>query len=140
MSDANANLARCKLRAVDHFQIYLFTFKYLDKMSESIGKIFSNLGDNPYFGAGFGLVGVGAGIAAARQAVSVGLIVFKRHCMMTLEVTHRDQAYPWLLNWLTHYHKSAQHLSVVSNVYRRSCGNIVSQFNFVPSVGTHFLQ
>ena len=64
-------------------------------MLEIVDTIFANLGDNPYFGAGFGLVGVGAGLAAGRQVLSIVLILFGRHCMMTLEVTHRDQSYPW---------------------------------------------
>lgn len=103
-------------------------------------KLVSNLGDNPYFSAGFGLVWVGAGLAAARQVVSVGQILFKRHCMMTLEITHRDQSYPWILNWLTHHHKKAQHLSVVTQIHQRDSGVFISNFNFVPSVGTHFFR
>lgn len=109
-------------------------------MLEFVDKIFSNLSDNPYFGAGFGLVGVGAGLAAGRQALSIGLILFRRHCMMTLEITHRDQSYPWILNWLTHHHKKAQHLSVVTQFHQRDSGQFSSKFNFVPSVGTHFFR
>lgn len=109
-------------------------------MLEFVEKIASNLGDNPYFGAGFGLVGVGAGLAVGRQAYSIGLILFKRHCMMTLEITHRDQSYPWILNWLTHYHRKAQHLSVVTQFHQRDSGQFSSKFNFVPSVGTHFFR
>lgn len=109
-------------------------------MLQFVDKIFSNLGDNPYFGAGFGLVGLGAGLAAGKQALSVGLILFRRHCMMTLEITHRDQSYPWILNWLTHHHKKAQHLSVVTQFHQRDSGTFSSRFNFVPSVGTHFFK
>lgn len=109
-------------------------------MIEFVEKIFSNLGDNPYFGAGFGLVGVGAGLAICRQTLSIGQILFRRHCMMTLEITHRDQSYPWILNWLTHHHKNAQHLSVVTHYHQRDSGQFTSNFNFVPSVGTHFFQ
>lgn len=109
-------------------------------MINFLERITSNLSDNPYFGAGFGLVGVGAGLAAARQALSVSLILFRRHCMMTLEITHRDQSYPWVLNWLTHQHKDAQHLSVVTQFHKRDSGQFSSNFNFVPSVGTHFFR
>lgn len=105
-----------------------------------VERITSNLSDNPYFGAGFGLVGVGAGVAAARRALSIGLILFRRHCMLTLEITHRDQSYPWILNWLTHHHKNAQHLSVVTQFHQRDSGQITSKFNFVPSPGTHFFR
>lgn len=113
---------------------------FTEEMPEFIDKVVSNLADNPYFSAGFGLVWMGAGLAASKQALSIGLILFKRHCMMTLEVTHRDQSYPWLLNWLTHYHKKAQHLSVVTQIAKRESGQFTSKFNFVPSVGTHFFR
>lgn len=109
-------------------------------MFEFVDKTISNLSDNPYFSAGFGLVWVGAGLALAKQGLSLGLILFKRHCMMTLEVTHRDQSYPWILNWLTHYHRRAQHLSVVTQIHQRESGHFSSKFNFVPSVGTHFFR
>ena len=37
-----------------------------------VTEIISSLGDNPYFGAGFGLFGVGAGAAIARKSAQVG--------------------------------------------------------------------
>lgn len=107
---------------------------------EFIDKIVTNLGDNPYFSAGFGLVWVGAGLAGAKQVVSIGQILLRRHCMMTLEITHRDQSYSWILNWLTHHHKNAQHLSVMTQIQQRDSGHFTSRFNFVPSVGTHFFK
>lgn len=109
-------------------------------MLESINKLVANLGDNPYFGAGFGLVGVGAGLAAARQALAIGVLVFRRHHMMSLEITYKDSSYPWVLNWLTHYQKSAQHLSVVTEFHQRESGNFSSHFRYVPSPGTHLLR
>ena len=35
------------------------------------------LSDNPYFGAGFGLFGLGAGAALLRRASQVGVILFR---------------------------------------------------------------
>lgn len=35
------------------------------------------LSDNPYFGAGFGLFGLGAGAALLRKGVQVGAILFR---------------------------------------------------------------
>ena len=45
----------------------------------------SSLTTNPYFGAGFGLFGVGAGAAILRKGWQGALILFRRHYVMTLE-------------------------------------------------------
>ena len=47
--------------------------------------LFTSLSNNPYFGAGFGLFGVGAGAAVLRKGWQGTLILFRRHYMMTLE-------------------------------------------------------
>lgn len=49
-------------------------------------EVLSSLSDNPYFGAGFGLVGVGAVIAGLRKGAQWGSALFRRHYMITLEV------------------------------------------------------
>lgn len=46
---------------------------------------FSSLTNNPYFGAGFGLFGVGAGAALLRKGWQGTLILFRRYYVMTLE-------------------------------------------------------
>ena len=46
--------------------------------------ILASLGENPYFGAGFGLFGVGAAATVGRKALQAGVIVFKRHYVTTL--------------------------------------------------------
>ena len=35
------------------------------------------LSDNPYFGAGFGLFGLGAGAALLRKGMQIGMIMFR---------------------------------------------------------------
>ena len=63
-------------------------------------ELVGTLGDNPYFGAGFGLFGVGMAAAVGRKASQLGMILFRRHYMTTVEVTCKDKSFPWLLQWI----------------------------------------
>ena len=64
--------------------------------------VFENLSleGNPYFSAGFGLTLLGAGLALAKRAAVVGMGQLRRAGTITLEVTSKDQSYPWVLQWL----------------------------------------
>ena len=103
--------------------------------------LLSSLSDNPYFGAGFGLFGVGAGAAMLRKGSQVGMILFRRHYMMTLEVPCKDKSYQWLLQWITKKGASqTQHLSVETTYRQHDSGKISANYDFIPSVGVHFLR
>lgn len=103
-------------------------------LTEFIGALQSN----PYFGAGFGLFGVGAGLAILRKTSQLGMILFRRHCMVTLEVPSRDKSYQWLLQWITENASHTQHLSAQTTFQQLENGSIRTKFDFVPSPGIHF--
>ena len=103
-------------------------------------ELVASLSDNPYFGAGFGLVGVGTLIAGAKKGMQVGMILFRRHYMMTLEVSSKDKCYHWLLQWIETHGGRTQHLSVNTTFTQNETGKINTAFNFVPSPGTHLFR
>ena len=101
-------------------------------------ELFSSLSDNPYFGAGFGLIGIGALLAWGRKGIQAGMVVFRRQCMMTLEVPSKDKSYQWLLQWITANAERAQHLSVETTYQQLETGKVKTRFHFVPSPGVHY--
>ncbi|XP_076752673.1 mitochondrial chaperone BCS1 [Xylocopa sonorina] len=99
------------------------------------------LSENPYFGAGFGLFGLGAGAALLRKGMQAGLILFRRHYMITLEVPCRDKSYQWVLQWITHKGaRETQHLSVETSFEQKETGHINTRYDFIPSIGTHLIR
>uniref|UniRef100_A0A1I8PJS9 Mitochondrial chaperone BCS1 n=1 Tax=Stomoxys calcitrans TaxID=35570 RepID=A0A1I8PJS9_STOCA len=105
------------------------------------GDLISSLSTNPYFGAGFGLFGVGAGAAILRKGLQGGLILFRRHLMITLEVPCRDKSYQWLLQWITaRAARDTQHLSVETSFVQKETGKIKTKYDFIPSIGKHLMR
>lgn len=98
------------------------------------------LADNPYFGAGFGLFSVGLVTAVGRKGLQAGFILFRRHYMITLEVPCRDKSYQWLLQWITKKGaRKTQHLSVETTFVQKDTGHVSTNYDFIPSVGTHIM-
>ncbi|XP_040158304.1 mitochondrial chaperone BCS1 [Anopheles arabiensis] len=107
----------------------------------TIAEYIGALSENPYFGAGFGLFGVGAGAAMLRKGMQGAMILFRRHYMITLEVPCRDKSYQWLLQWITQKGaRQTQHLSVETSFEQRDTGHIKTRYDFIPSVGTHIMR
>jgi mitochondrial chaperone BCS1 len=124
----------------------------------TITDYFHSLGDNPYFGAGAGIFtlgrflqhppnkskliffNLGVGATLIRRSAQAGLVLFRRHFMITLEVPCRDKSYQWLLQWITQKGaKKTQHLSVETSFTQSNTGHINTRYDFIPSLGTHIM-
>jgi len=103
-----------------------------------VKEYFSSLSDNPYFGAGFGLAGLGIGMAALRKGFQFATVLFHRYYMITLEVPSRDSSFGWLLQWISVNATKTQHLSVETIVKQHDTGRITTHLDFVPSPGNHY--
>ncbi|KAH8995383.1 mitochondrial chaperone BCS1 [Lactarius akahatsu] len=64
--------------------------------------------DNPYFQAGFGLMGVGVGITVLRRATVLASVALRRRLLVTLEINNKDRSYAWFLSWLAHHQRTAR--------------------------------
>ena len=99
---------------------------------------------NPYFSAGFGLGLLATASAAMRGAGKAAVTMAQRHLLVTLEVTSKDKAYPWVLQWLTRQAEAAnssvgQHLSVDTITQRLANGTTTTRFEYAPCPGRHVL-
>ncbi|KAJ3190037.1 hypothetical protein HDU85_000328 [Gaertneriomyces sp. JEL0708] len=100
------------------------------------------LGANPYFSAGFGLIGVTASLAVLRQGAIRGVTLAKRRLLVTLEIPSKDHAYPWFLQWMANRgaRGNAHQLAVETSFVRRDNGSVASHFELVPGPGRHFFR
>lgn len=94
--------------------------------------------DNPVFSGGFGLAVLAAGAQMLRSSSSLLMTMAKRHLLITLEVTSKDRAYPWVLQWLSHQKFRNQHLSV-ETAFKTRANGATTMFDLVPGPGNHFL-
>lgn len=105
-----------------------------------VPEIFAGLAENSLFTAGFGLFGLGAGAAILRKGMQGAFILFRRNCMITLEVPCRDKSYQWLLQWITKKGaRRTQHLSVETSFVQKDTGHVSTKYDFIPSIGTHIM-
>ena len=56
--------------------------------------------DNQFFTGGLGLAALGFAASMTGRVTTVGTALARRYLLITLEVTSKDPAYPWVLSWL----------------------------------------
>lgn len=85
-------------------------------------------------------MGVGAGLAVLRKVNQFAMVAFRRHFMITLEVSSRDKSYQWLLQWISKHASHTKHLSAETTFQQLEDGSVRTRFDFVPSPGVHFFR
>ncbi|TPX37985.1 hypothetical protein SmJEL517_g00404 [Synchytrium microbalum] len=109
---------------------------------------------NPYFSAGFGLIGVTAGLAVLRQGAVYGMTLARRHFLVTLEIPSKDASYSWVLAWLSSQREAASkgqkagltsmgmshQLSVETTYSKRDDGSALASFVLAPGPGSHYFR
>ena len=98
-----------------------------------------HLGDNPYFGAGFGLFAIGAAAAVLRKSTVALSHLARRYFMTTLEIPVSDHSYHWVLEWIAKRPDMSCHLSVKTAFHKLHSGKIATGFTFSPSPGAHYI-
>ncbi|GLB34820.1 putative AAA ATPase family protein [Lyophyllum shimeji] len=107
------------------------------------------LENNPYFQAGFGLMGVGVGLTILRQGVVLGTTALRRRMLVTLEINNKDRAYEWFLGWMANSAAStsrskpwmrSHQLSVETMIEQRKNGSSSALFKLVAGPGTHWFK
>jgi mitochondrial chaperone BCS1 len=100
-------------------------------------KLFSP--DNAVFQGGFGLAMIALGAQAMRFGSSFAMNLARKHLLISLEVTSKDRAYPWVLQWVTAQGTRTQHLSVETALKSINSHTSDTIFNLVPGPGYHFI-
>ncbi|CAM9854646.1 unnamed protein product [Chrysoparadoxa australica] len=107
--------------------------------SGTSNSVLGNIESNPFFTGGLGLAVLGAAAGFARQGAGLAMMMARRHLIMTLEVTSKDQSYPWVLNWLSLEGRKSQHLSVNTAITKTSDGSMGHRFDMMPGPGKHLI-
>ena len=110
--------------------------------------VFSDLfASNPYFSAGFGLIGLGAGLAVARRGLMQSAALLQRHLLVTLEIPSHDHSHTWFLHWMAKHQATksnvmsrSHHLAVETTFKQHENGSAMTAFELVPGPGRHLIK
>ena len=109
-----------------------------------LGDMFTS---NPYFSAGFGLIGLGAGLAIARRGFLQSVSLLQRQLLVTLEIPSHDHSHTWFLHWMARHQASrsgllsrSHHLAVETTFKQHENGSAVTKFDLVPGPGRHLIK
>jgi chaperone BCS1 len=117
--------------------------------SQSAGtSVLSDLfASNPYFSAGFGLIGLGAGLAVARRGLMQSATFFQRQLLVTLEIPSHDHSHAWFLHWMAKHQANksntlfrSHNLAVETTFKQNENGSAMTAFELVPGPGRHLMK
>ncbi|EGF76556.1 hypothetical protein BATDEDRAFT_30890 [Batrachochytrium dendrobatidis JAM81] len=115
----------------------------------------SLLTGNPYFSAGFGLIGITAGLAILRKGAVHGVTMARRKLLVSLEIPSKDHSYSWFLQWMTANNARnlaastgqlargparPHQLAIQTTFTRHENGSSSTEFLMVPGRGKHFFE
>lgn len=106
-----------------------------------LGRLF----DNPFFGATFSIVGLGASLAALQQIWSLGQHFYSSYLTCSIEIPSTDESFQWVLQWVyakrleNPLHLTVETVHVAATSMSSSVGSrgSTSRFEFAPSAGVH---
>ena len=109
-----------------------------------LGDLFAS---NPYFSAGFGLIGLGAGLAVARRGLVQSAALLRRQLLVTLEIPSHDHSHTWFLHWMAKHQATksnvmsrSHHLAVETTFKQHENGSAMTTFELVRGPGRHLIK
>lgn len=160
--DHNATTPPAPAVASSHQNARQDVVNQLANIGKGEGSVLSQLLENPFFTAGFGLAGLGA----ALRYGSIGLRrtgeLIRHRMLVDLEITRHDESYEWVLNWMTNHYSQQlapqasraggleyllrrftpglHHLQIKTVVSKTASGSQQTAFALVPGHGRHILR